>query len=327
MADLKKKELMIEILGSDYLASQKDSSEWHAIRNKLAKELWDYAKELRKIKYSDVPEYVFEESISDTVIRCLQVTPRFWVKEFKTALKRNVFKNKADDSKNGVTGVSDDVIKLGRNLKKWLEYKNIWNTLIDDNKWDSVIDEKLYECGRLWGKTDAQIKKALDWLANKCFIAGNAHAGDDDSDNEVFDFLSEESVFGVDDSFEIRKQKLLLYVTAANDEYVSRRKKESANSQNIVFYSKYFTNLIVAALLKGNLPDVNIAKTLEVYEIIDRVVLEDFQEKLDWSPNTNRKDIGLNCGIKEDNIGKVYDRFKEDVNARYEKFLETEGLA
>lgn len=323
MVNLKDLEQKIERLGSEFLATPKENSVWKVNRNKLAKELWKYAKELRRIEYSDIPEDDFEDSISNSVLRCLKVTPHSWIGEFKIALRQNVFKDKTIESKRGLACVSDDVIKLGRNLKKWAEYKGLASSI---HKRNSFIDEKLFEYGRSWGKSDNQIKKALDWLDKRYFIEGNDPIADDESDSEKSDFLSEESVFGFDDSTEIRKQKFELYITAANDEYECRLRKEKEDPKNIVFYSKWFTNLMLAALLKENLPNIDIAKILEGYSIIDKSILEEFKTKQDWRPDTNRKEIGTACGIKKDNIGNVDERFKKNVMAKYAVLLKKENL-
>ena len=323
MSDMKTLEREIEKLGSEFIATpQEIKSVWDATRNKLAKKLWDYAKELRNIKYSDINEDIFEESISDAVMSCLKVTPDSWIKEFKTALRKKIFNNKTVESKKGLVKGSTDVIKLGRNLEKWAENKGLAASITKRN---SFIDEKLFEYGRSWGKSDNQIKKALDWLDKKKFIEGNASVGNDESKSENFDLLSEKSVFGFDDSAEIGKQKFELYISAANDEY-EKRKENKEDSKNIAFYSKWFTNLILAALLKENLPNIDIEQILEDYAIIDKSILEDFKTKQDWRPNTNRKEIGTACEIKENNIGQYGDRFKKEVMAKYDVLLKKEGL-
>ncbi|MBP5452384.1 MAG: hypothetical protein J6Y16_09140 [Treponema sp.] len=328
MADLKQLEKELENIAGYFLKyskEERDTSLYRTYKNKLAGKLWSYAKEIRRIKYSDIEDFDFEDSISETIISCLNAYKNgdSIIRLFKTSLKKNIFKFKTKESKNGMAAVSYDVIRLGRELEKWASYKGLSQNISRRN---AEIDEKLFDYGRSWGKSDNQIKKALDWLDKKCFIKGNDNIGDDDSESERFDLISKESLFGFDGNFESRKQKFLLYVKAADDEYESRSNNVRENPRNLTFYSKYFTNLIFAALLKENYSNTNIGETLAGYAIIDKDILADFQTNQNWSPNTNRKDIGRNCGINENNIGNIYDRFKNEVMAKYKNFLKEEEL-
>ncbi len=320
MVDFKQLENELNNIGSiflDYSKENRESSSYRAYKNKLAAKLWCYAEEFRKINYNDIEDYDFEDAISDTILSCLSAYKNgdSIVKLFKTALHRNVFKDKTEKSKRGIKSVSNDVIKLGRELKKWAEWKGL---SYDINKRNSEIDKKLFEYGRSWGKSDLQIKKALDWLDKKTIIEGNKDIEEDGAKTELFDFISGKDFSDYNINSENSKEKIELYIRATNDVYCEQKNKSNINDS---FLSKYFTNLILAVLIKENVQSLEIANMLKSYEIIDKIILNQFCKNRDWKPNTNRKSIGLESGVNESSIGNTWDRFEKVVLKKYSSLL------
>ena len=319
MTDYKQLKEKIETLGKEFLnfadeERNNDNSSWRICRNKLSKELWEYAEYLKVVKYSDIDEDVFEDSISDAIIECLTGKPNSWITLFNFVLRQTLFDTKTEESKKGLTEVSKDVIKLGRDLAKWAELKGLTNNIYKRN---SYVDDKLFEYGRSWGKSDEQIKKALDWLDKQNVIEGNQNI--DDNESEVFEPLSDKDLFGFENNKEILLQKIKLYIKAVNKVYLDKKGK---NPTNDLFYSRWFTNLILAALLKENLPGLKIDQFLKSYDIIDKNELEKFSKDNNWTLNTDRKAIGLMCGMNESSIGNTYDRFEDYVNKKYREYLD-----
>ncbi len=311
----------IETLGKEFLnfsddERNNDNSAWRICRNKLSAGLWEYAELLKTLKYSDIDEEIFEDSISNAIIKCLPEKPDSWINLFGHILRQEIFKTKTTESKKGISEVSKDIIKLGRDLAKWAELKGLSN---DISKRSSYVEAKLYEYGYSWGKTDKQIKKALDWLDKKNVVEGNQTVDNDDSESEVFDFISERDLFGFEENQEILLKKLNLYLKAANKVYIDKKGK---NQKNDVFYSRWFTNLMLAALLKENLFGVDIEQLLAPYDLIDKSELKNFKKDNNWKPNTDRKSIGLMCGINESSIGNTYDRFENSVNEKFREYLD-----
>ncbi len=325
MADFNHLKDSIETLGKEFLnfsdeERNNDNSAWRICRNKLSKELWEYAELLKVLKYSDIDEEIFEDSISDAIIECLEGKPDSWISLFGYVLKQKLFNTKTDESKKGISEVSKDVIKLGRDLAKWAELKGLTTNIYKRN---SYVEAKLFEYGHSWGKSDEQIKKALDWLDKKNVIEGNQTVESDDSNSEVFDFLSEKDLFGFEENQEILLKKLSLYIKAANKVYL---RKKGKNQKNDVFYSRWFTNILLAALLNENLSGLDIEQFLAPYDLIDKTELENFTKDNNWKPNTDRKSIGLMCGINESSIGNTYDRFENLINEEYRQKLDKAGL-
>ena len=326
----------IENSGKEYLNATDGKK--LALKNELAKNLWDYAKQVLAKEYSDIED--FDDSISDSVLALLSQKPVSWIAEFKTTLKRNVFKNKEKMSNKGFTNLSNSV-KFAKNLLKWAEYKGEIN--IHNHQFNSEDLKKLFEYGRSLGKDDDYIKKALLNLSTS-FIEGNSEATDSENSNTTFfDFISEKDFadYQSPEELDSRNLKFLLYLKAVNDEYLS--KSECSSEKNLKFLSLWYTNLFIATLIRETVFSKVNAKSfymknynifpfsfseeknietffdlLNYYNFIDKETLKNFVNIKEWIPNTNRKSLGMQCGIVLSSIGNVSDRFKKAVEKRYE---------
>lgn len=197
MVQIKQLEKEIEKIGAEFIALSKEDRElnnsaWQTCRNKLSARLWKYAKKFRQLKYRNIDEYDFEDSISVAIIECLQDSMKSdihsWIGLFKFKLKNEISKTTKEESNRGISEINKKSIELGRKLEQWAIYKGL---SYDISKYDSKVEAKLYEYGHTWGKSDKQIKKALDLLFKKHVIDGDQKEKfkDDDSETTKLDLL------------------------------------------------------------------------------------------------------------------------------------------
>lgn len=353
MADLKALEQEIESLGKKFLGISESRGITHrTLKNNLAAKLLVYALSLHSIEYKETSLDDFEDSISDAICSCLQQTPDSWIAVFKVALKHCVAKTKNDETVKGLVNIKPSV-KFAKDLIKLATWKGLVKNPAS-KRFDEETLRNLFECGRSLGKSDKYIKIALLNWSQSSFIAGDEEKGNEkqngsDSHTTVFDSTSIEDFadFIRSSVADERLERILLYLKSLEEVYLS--KKGSAEDNQVVFLSKWHSNLVIAALIKADISTIDIMEYSDIlpslltskkktgsitvfdllgyYEFIDKAILETFRNNDTWIPNTNRKSIGVQCGINESSIGNVDDRFRNTVMKRYNNMLIERGLS